>query len=108
MKDGAAYPAVLLVTALNDPRVPVWQPAKLAARLQAASHGGKPVLLRVDDGATKSQAAAKNRGRIRVSFVAIRAAGFSPVNALTSRRGRKQAGKQAGRTIDFRRADASK
>ena len=65
VQDGVAYPAVLLTVGLNDPRVPVWQPAKMAARLQAASRGGKPVLLRVDDGAgqgggsTKSQAAAK-------------------------------------------------
>ena len=64
VKDGVAYPAVLLTTGVNDPRVPVWQPAKLAARLQAASRGGKPVLLRVEDGAgnggaTKSQVAAK-------------------------------------------------
>ncbi|WP_374537986.1 prolyl oligopeptidase family serine peptidase [Chitinimonas taiwanensis] len=46
--DGTAYPAVILTTGLNDARVPVWQPAKLAARLQAASSSGKPVLLRTD------------------------------------------------------------
>ena len=64
VKDGVAYPAVLLTAGINDPRVPVWQPAKMAARLQAASRGGKPVLLRVDDGAGqggagKNQAASK-------------------------------------------------
>ncbi len=64
VRDGVAYPAVMLTVGVNAPRVPVWQPAKMAARLQAATRGGKPVLLRVDDGAgqggaTRSQAAAK-------------------------------------------------
>ena len=48
VKDGAAYPAVLLETGLNDPRVPSWQVAKMAARLQAATSSNLPVLLRVD------------------------------------------------------------
>lgn len=48
IRDGAAYPAVLLVHGLNDPRVDVWHSAKAAARLQAASSSGKPVLLRLD------------------------------------------------------------
>ena len=46
--DGTAYPAVLLTTGMNDPRVDPWQSGKMAARLQAASSSGKPVLLRVD------------------------------------------------------------
>jgi len=48
VKDGVAYPAVLLTTGINDPRVAPWQPGKMAARLQAANPGGRPVLLRVD------------------------------------------------------------
>jgi len=48
VKDGTAYPAVLLTTGINDPRVAPWQPGKMAARLQAANTGGRPVLLRVD------------------------------------------------------------
>ncbi len=48
IKDGTAYPAVLLVHGLNDPRVDVWESGKAAARLQAASSSGKPVLLRLD------------------------------------------------------------
>ncbi len=48
IKDGAKYPAVLLTHGINDPRVPPWMSAKMAARLQAASASGKPVLLRVD------------------------------------------------------------
>lgn len=48
IRDGVAYPAVLLVHGLNDPRVDVWNSSKTAARLQAASTSGKPVLLRLD------------------------------------------------------------
>ena len=48
VKDGVKYPAVLVTTGINDPRVPAWIPAKLAARLQAATASGKPVLLHVD------------------------------------------------------------
>jgi prolyl oligopeptidase len=47
---GTRYPAVLVATGINDPRVPPWQAAKLAARLQAATASGRPVLLRVDWG----------------------------------------------------------
>jgi prolyl oligopeptidase len=60
--DGLPAPAVLVTTGFNDSRVPAWQAAKMAARLQAASSSGKPVLLRVDYdaghgfGSTKTQA----------------------------------------------------
>jgi len=50
VKDQTAYPAVLLTTGINDPRVEPWMPAKMTARLQAATTSGKPVLLRVDYG----------------------------------------------------------
>ena len=62
VKDKTAYPAVLLTTGINDPRVDPWQMGKMTARLQAATSSGKPVLLRVDYdaghggiGATRSQ-----------------------------------------------------
>lgn len=48
IKDATAYPAVMFTHGLNDPRVDVWHSAKGAARLQAASTSGKPVLLRLD------------------------------------------------------------
>jgi prolyl oligopeptidase len=48
VKDGVKYPAVLLTTGINDPRVDAWQAGKMAARLQAASTSGKPILLRID------------------------------------------------------------
>ncbi|MGI8811646.1 MAG: prolyl oligopeptidase family serine peptidase, partial [Pyrinomonadaceae bacterium] len=40
--------AVLLTAGINDPSVEPWMSAKMAARLQAATASGKPVLLRVD------------------------------------------------------------
>ena len=51
VKDGTKYPAVLLMHGVNDPRVEVWQSAKMAARLQtatAADRDANPVLLRLD------------------------------------------------------------
>ena len=48
VKDGDKYPAVLLTTGFNDPRVDAWEAGKMAARLQAASTSGKPILLRID------------------------------------------------------------
>jgi prolyl oligopeptidase len=48
IRDGTAYPAVLLTHGVNDPRVEVWHSSKTAARLLAASTSGKPVLLRLD------------------------------------------------------------
>jgi prolyl oligopeptidase len=48
VRDGTAYPAVMLVHGVNDPRVPVWESNKTAARLQAGSSSGKPILLRLD------------------------------------------------------------
>jgi prolyl oligopeptidase len=60
VKPGVVYPAILISTGLNDPRVSPWEPAKLTAALQA-SGTPNPVLLRVDAqaghgiGSTKSQ-----------------------------------------------------
>ena len=61
VKPNTAYPAVLLTTGANDPRVAPWEAAKMTARLQASTDSGKPVLLRVDYdaghglGSTKTQ-----------------------------------------------------
>ncbi len=45
---GTAYPAVMLVTGYNDPRVSSWELAKFTARLQKSTTSGRPILLRVD------------------------------------------------------------
>jgi prolyl oligopeptidase len=60
IKKGTQYPAVMVTTGLNDPRVSSWEPAKVAAALQA-SGTTRPVLLRIDEqaghgiGSTKTQ-----------------------------------------------------
>ncbi|MGO8670161.1 MAG: prolyl oligopeptidase family serine peptidase [Capsulimonadaceae bacterium] len=61
VKPGVHYPAVMLTTGINDPRVSSWEPAKMTAYLQAATASDKPILLRVDYdaghgmGSTKAQ-----------------------------------------------------
>src|SRR5271169_881138 len=48
LRDGVKYPATLITTGLNDPRVASWEPGKFCAGEQAATASGKPVLLRID------------------------------------------------------------
>jgi prolyl oligopeptidase len=48
VRDGVAYPAVLLHTAASDTRVDAMHARKMTARLQAANPRGKPVLLRLE------------------------------------------------------------
>jgi prolyl oligopeptidase len=48
VKDGVRYPAVLLFTAESDTRVDAMHARKMAARLQAASSGKAPILLRLE------------------------------------------------------------
>jgi prolyl oligopeptidase len=48
VKAGTAYPAVLFTTGDADTRVPPLQARKMAARLQAATSSGRPVLLLYD------------------------------------------------------------
>jgi len=45
---GADYPAVLLTGGADDPRVTVWIPAKMTAKLQADTAGLHPILFRVE------------------------------------------------------------
>lgn len=61
IQDGVNYPAMLITHGITDPRCEPWQSVKFAARVQAASASGKPVLLRIDYeaghgvGSTKTQ-----------------------------------------------------
>jgi len=48
IQKGVSYPAMLVVTGWDDPRVSSWQGAKFAAAAQNATASGKPVLLKVN------------------------------------------------------------
>jgi len=48
VKDGTPYPAVLIHTAESDTRVDPMHARKMTARLQAATAGPRPVLLRLE------------------------------------------------------------
>lgn len=49
--DGTRYPAVLMTTGANDPRVEPWHSRKMIAALQAAQAGDAPILLLTSDSA---------------------------------------------------------
>jgi len=51
VKDGTAYPAILMPTGENDHRVNPMESRKMIARLQAASSSGNPILLRTSSNA---------------------------------------------------------
>ena len=61
VKDGTAYPAVLLITGANDRRVDPWMLLKMTARLQAATSSKNPILLRVDYDAGHGMGVTKNQ-----------------------------------------------
>jgi prolyl oligopeptidase len=48
VREGVAYPAVLLATAESDTRVDPLHARKMAARLQAATSASRPLLLRLE------------------------------------------------------------
>jgi prolyl oligopeptidase len=48
VKDGTAYPSILMTAGENDPRVDAWQSWKMVARLQAATSSPHPILLRTN------------------------------------------------------------
>ena len=51
VQPGTAYPAVLLETGVNDPRVAPWQSRKFAAALEAATSSQHPIVLVTRTGA---------------------------------------------------------
>jgi hypothetical protein len=83
IKDGTAYPAVLLVHGMNDPRVDVWHSAKAAARLQAGQQQRQARLLRLDGQAghgmgSTAQPGLQPAGRhLQLPAVAVRAGTLS-------------------------------
>ncbi len=51
VKDGTTYPALLMDAGKQDLRCPPWHVRKMAARLQPANAGPRPILMRARDGA---------------------------------------------------------
>lgn len=76
VRKGTAYPAILISTGLNDPRVAPWIPAKFAASLIEAG-GPNPVLLRVDTQAGHGMGSTRAQGDLlaadSIAFVFWRA-----------------------------------
>jgi prolyl oligopeptidase len=61
VKRGVTYPAIMISTGLNDPRVAPWSPAKFAAAL-LASGTPNPVLLRIDPNAGHGVGSTRTQG----------------------------------------------
>ena len=65
IRDGVAYPGILLAHGVNDIRVPVSESLKAGARFQQATTSGRPVLLRLEyesghgQGSTRAQSQAR-------------------------------------------------
>jgi len=69
--DGVRYPAVLLATGANDPRVEPWHSRKFCALLQGATASPYPILLRTSD------AAGHGIGSSLTETIALRADAFT-------------------------------
>jgi prolyl oligopeptidase len=87
VKDNTKYPAVMLMHGVNDPRVEVWQSAKMAARLDAATasvRDAKPILLRLDYDAGHGVGSTRNQRNAELADVyafmlwQFREPGFQP------------------------------
>jgi prolyl oligopeptidase len=84
VKDGTPYPAVMIESGYNDPRVDAWEAGKMAARLQAATSSGKPILLRIDFdaghgfGSTKKQRYEEMADNYAFLFWQFGVKGFQP------------------------------
>lgn len=78
---------MLLSSGYNDPRVPPWQPGKLAAHLQAATSSGRPVLFLLDFdaghgiGSTQSQRDREMADQLSFFYWQIEDPRFQPAGA---------------------------
>ena len=68
VRRGAAYPKMLIVAGLNDPRVGYWEPAKWAQALRAEAANGEGVLLKMDLAAGHSSPSDRYRNLRELAF----------------------------------------
>ncbi len=83
-----AYPPVLAVAGLTDPRVTYWEPAKWIARLREMSTGNSPILLRTHMGAGHAGSPGRFSRLADIALVyafAIRCVGASDAPVAKSR-----------------------
>ena len=65
----AGYPALLVMTGLNDPRVSYWEPAKWVARLRVANQGERPIILKTETGSGHMGPSGRYEGWREEAFV---------------------------------------
>jgi oligopeptidase B len=74
-----AYPPILAVAGLTDPRVTYWEPAKWAARLRDRKTGDNPVLFKINMEAGHAGASGRFSRLEEIAFAyafALKVAGF--------------------------------
>jgi oligopeptidase B len=64
-----AYPALLVMGGLNDPRVSYWEPAKWVARLRALNRSDRPVVLKTQMGSGHMGPSGRYEGWREEAFV---------------------------------------
>jgi len=67
IRDGVAYPGVLVAHGANDIRVDVWQSLKFASRLMRATTSGRPVLLRLEFDTGHGQGSSREQAQSRIA-----------------------------------------
>jgi len=78
VRDGVEYPAVLLTGSQDDAASPPWQQAKMAARLQAASTSGKPIMLSITPQKSVSRTAIAAWQADEIAFLLWQLSGGAP------------------------------
>lgn len=84
VRDSIAYPALLIDCGANDPRCPPWHGRKFAARVQQATTGDRPVLLRVRADAGHGSVGRAQKERMSADILAF----FAHQLGLASETGR--------------------
>ena len=76
--EAKAYPAILALSGLTDPRVTYWEPTKWVARLREKTTGSEPILLKTNMGAGHGGASGRFQRLEEIAFeyaFAIKVAG---------------------------------